>query len=476
MPVAKGVPKRGTIPRPACFQQTVGEYLVNSTICNRYRARFRPSGFPAEQPPIIVPAPDLGFACAGAPSMLSGAPSSPCPPRLEIVMAEPRPISRRDFIRATAQAGAVLSVVDALPGPLVFAAVPPTATRPGPSWADRPMRWAAARFRRRRSRQVRSAVLARLFPAHALRRRLPERRRLRGLLPDRVPLHYRSKWLGDGDPFGELVSGCRKLGMIVDRAHRSARRAPGRLRRASRLDRRRCRRATSAAIGRCPDLWVTCAPGSLQLRVHDRGAPQEIVTRYQVDGIFSNRWAGSGMCYCEHCRDNFQAYSGLELPRTTDPRDPARTRLHRLAPAAPVRTLAARGIRRSREINPNARFIPNAGGGALSELDMKTVGELAPSLFADRQARRGLMPPWANGKNGKEYRATMGAQADRRHLQRRRGGTVPLERFGAGRTGDPAVGAGRHRQRPAPVVHQVLRDTPSTSAGSSRWSGLYDWH
>ncbi len=39
---------------------------------------------------------------------------------------------------------------------------------------------------------------------------------------------------------------------------------------------------------------------------------------------------------------------------------------------------------------------------------MKTVGALAPILFADRQARRGLMAPWANGKNAKEYRSTMG--------------------------------------------------------------------
>jgi hypothetical protein len=29
-------------------------------------------------------------------------------------------------------------------------------------------------------------------------------------------------------------------------------------------------------------------------------------------------------------------------------------------------------------------------------------------LFADRQARRGLVLPWAAGKNGKEYRATLG--------------------------------------------------------------------
>ncbi|MGI8602063.1 MAG: beta-galactosidase trimerization domain-containing protein [Verrucomicrobiales bacterium] len=39
---------------------------------------------------------------------------------------------------------------------------------------------------------------------------------------------------------------------------------------------------------------------------------------------------------------------------------------------------------------------------------MKRIGELAPTLIADRQARRGLAVPWANGKNAKEFRATMG--------------------------------------------------------------------
>ena len=43
-----------------------------------------------------------------------------------------------------------------------------------------------------------------------------------------------------------------------------------------------------------------------------------------------------------------------------------------------------------------------------SPLDMKKVGELAPMLVADRQARRGLMAPWAMGLNAKEYRAALG--------------------------------------------------------------------
>src|SRR5690242_14248687 len=33
--------------------------------------------------------------------------------------------------------------------------------------------------------------------------------------PTRIPLHYRSKFLGSRDAFGELVAGCRKLKMVV---------------------------------------------------------------------------------------------------------------------------------------------------------------------------------------------------------------------------------------------------------------------
>src|ERR1700709_621308 len=61
-----------------------------------------------------------------------------------------------------------------------------------------------------------------------------------------------------------------------------------------------------------------------------------------------------------------------------------------------------------RKINPLSAFIANSGGGSSSTLDMVTIGELAPMIVADRQSRRGLMPPWANGKNGKEFRATFG--------------------------------------------------------------------
>src|SRR6201999_1999764 len=33
--------------------------------------------------------------------------------------------------------------------------------------------------------------------------------------PTEIPLNYRSKWLGTMDTFGDIVAGCRKLGMNV---------------------------------------------------------------------------------------------------------------------------------------------------------------------------------------------------------------------------------------------------------------------
>jgi hypothetical protein len=223
--------------------------------------------------------------------------------------------------------------------------------------------------------------------------------------PTKIPLHYRSAWLKDTDPFGDLVRGCRKLGMTIlartdpHAAHQDvfdahpdwiAVDASGQKRRHWAM----------------PELWVTCALGPYNFEFMTE-VTREIVQMYQVDGVFSNRWAGSGMCYCEHCTRNFKQATGLDLPRTNDPQNPSRRAYiewhqHRLFELWDVWDKAIH------EANPKARFVANSGGGALSDLNMKTIGEKASILFADRQARSGLTPSWANGKNGKEYRAAMG--------------------------------------------------------------------
>ncbi len=225
--------------------------------------------------------------------------------------------------------------------------------------------------------------------------------------PTKIPLHYRSQWLGAGDAFGDLVAGCRKLNMVViartdpHAAHQDV------------CDQHPDWIAVNAAGEKIrhpvmPELWITCALGPYNFDFMT-AVTKEIVALYKVDGVFSNRWSGSGMCYCEHCRENFHAASGMDLPRTANPHDPSRRaymgwRQQRLF------ELWRLWDGEIRKINPAARYIPNSGGGATADLDMKTIGELAPILFADRQARSGVTPPWANGKNGKEYRSTMGAK------------------------------------------------------------------
>jgi hypothetical protein len=153
-------------------------------------------------------------------------------------------------------------------------------------------------------------------------------------------------------------------------------------------------------------MWVTCGLGPYNFEFMTE-VKKEIMSRYRVDGIFINRWDGSGMCYCEHCVKNFKDASGFDLPRTNNPQDPAR-RAYMLWRQQRLFDLWQTWDRAVRKINPDSCVIPNTGGGATSSLDMKKIGELAPTLMADRQARHGLMAPWAIGMNAKEYRAALG--------------------------------------------------------------------
>jgi hypothetical protein len=223
--------------------------------------------------------------------------------------------------------------------------------------------------------------------------------------PTAVPFHHRSAWLGERDVFGELVAGCRKLGMVV-----LARTDPH-----ATYDDVQAAHPDWIAVdaeGRprrhwaSPEMWVTCGLGPYNFELMT-AVTREIVTRYAVDGIFVNRWDGSGPCYCTHCQAGFRTASGLELPRGGAPGDPVR-RAYRQWREERLFALWRTWDDAIRQVNPDACLIPNTGGGATSQLDMKRSGALAPMLVADRQARRGLMPPWAIGMNAKEYRAVMG--------------------------------------------------------------------
>jgi hypothetical protein len=279
----------------------------------------------------------------------------------------------------------------------------PTST----AWFDQPMRWAQLTLTEKDPQIYDAAFWLDYFKAARCDAACLSAAGCVAYYPTTIPFHYKTPYLGGRDCFGELYRGCRELGMIV-----IARTDPHAIHADAFQAHPEWVMVTADGEPRKhwadPDLWVTCALGpynfDFMTSVH-----QELMRMYPVDGIFSNRWSGHGICYCESCRRNFREARGFEIPGSIDPNEPAYRayidwRQERLFQVWDCWDAAIR------EINPRACFIPNTGGGALSDLDMSRIGERAPILFADRQGRSGLEAVWSNGKNGKEYRATLGSK------------------------------------------------------------------
>ena len=217
--------------------------------------------------------------------------------------------------------------------------------------------------------------------------------------PTDVPLHHRSDWLGNSDPFGYLVDGCRKMNMsIIARTDPHAVRQnvydahPDWIAVTANGEKRR--------HWANKDLWVTCALGPYNFEfmtlVH-----KEIMERYQPDGIFSNRWAGHGICYCEHCMKNFKEFSGLDIPKSSDRFDPTYQKYSEWSTNR-LKELWVLWDGVIRKEKSSSRFIPNGFP------DKVITGQLSDIVFTDHQARSGATLPWSNGKGAKELRASIG--------------------------------------------------------------------
>jgi hypothetical protein len=307
----------------------------------------------------------------------------------------PPDLSRRDFLELAGGAGAFMTLRQDVPQRTPGAWPGDALT----GWFDRPMRWVQLTLVENDPGRFDPQFWLDYFRRVRADAACLSAGGIVAYYPTEIPLHHRSAWLGDTDPFGTLVAGCRALGM-----HVIARTDPHAVR-----DSVRAAHPDWIAVTRNGDpyrhwanreLWVSCALGPYSFEFMDQ-VQREIVAKYKVDGIFANRWSGQGDCYCIHCQKNFRAATGLELPRAVDARDPARRQF-----------LAWRKARLTelwkhfdvtiRAVNPEARFIPNGPP------DLKTAGEVASIQFTDHQARRGMTPPWSNGHRAKEYRAVMG--------------------------------------------------------------------
>ena len=225
--------------------------------------------------------------------------------------------------------------------------------------------------------------------------------------PTKVPMHYRSAFLGDRDSFGDLCRGCQKLGMVVaarvdpHAVHEDMSRAhPEWL---QRDDQGRIRRHPVM-----PELNLACTHGGLN-REFLTSVIREVVSLYQVDGVFANRWSDTGgftVCYCDYCRSSF----GREIPRTRDPRDKD-WRDYTVWYQESLFSLMKLWDDEVRKIKPDATFLPNSGGGVGNSVDWKRFGAMAETLVCDHQGRSGNAPPWSNGMAAKVFRSAAGNKA-----------------------------------------------------------------
>src|SRR5215510_7930724 len=118
--------------------------------------------------------------------------------------------TRREFLEKTAVAGAVTTLGKFAP---MFGQA--TAVAPSPSWIDKPMRWAQLTLV-----EDDPGKFDIEFWLDYFKRTHSDAACLSGggcvaYYPTQIPFHHRSAWLGDRDVLGELISGCRKLGMVV---------------------------------------------------------------------------------------------------------------------------------------------------------------------------------------------------------------------------------------------------------------------
>ncbi|OFY60809.1 MAG: hypothetical protein A2X04_01600 [Bacteroidetes bacterium GWF2_41_9] len=300
-------------------------------------------------------------------------------------------MDRRDFIRTTAFTGAY-----AISTPSLFERM---IILPDETWFNRPMRWAQLTLVENDPGQFDPDFWLSYFKrVHADGATLSAGG-IVAYYPTEIKFHHRSTFLGSMDPFGYLLKGCRDMNMsVIARSDPHAtwqnvyEAHPDWIAVNNKGEKRR--------HWANPELWVTCALGPYNFEfmtmVH-----KEIMEMYQPDGIFSNRWAGHGICYCEHCINNFREYSGSDLPVSADSFDPVYQKYMEWSTGR-LKELWLLWDDIIRKQKPTSRFIPNGFP------DKVITGQLSDIVFTDHQARSGYELPWSNGRVAKELRASIG--------------------------------------------------------------------
>ena len=335
-----------------------------------------------------------------------------------------------------------------------FAADNPLAAEP--DWFDQPMRWAQLNSTEDDAAEMDIPFWMDYFKRIHADALCITAGGVVAFYPTKIQYHRPSRWLSQAS--GLSPPGHPRLPEARHgrgRPHRPSRHIRGRLPRPSGLDRCGCRRPQAPPLGNAGHVGHVRA-GPVQFRVHDGG--------HQGDRRrLSPRWAAfsaiAGKAPACATASTASGISGTTAAWTC--RAPTTSTIPRGATISSgaksaCSSYGGSGMARSaRSIPPRVTSPTPAAPMAASICE--TVGELAPTLFADRQGRSGVMAPWANGKNGKEYRSTLGRKPIGGIFHMGVVDTAPLAGFGPERQRDAHLGAGRRRQRAAALVQQSRR-------------------
>jgi hypothetical protein len=134
--------------------------------------------------------------------------------------------------------------------------------------------------------------------------------------PSKFEMQHRAFDVEKRDLYGEVVADARASGLVV----------------VARMDSNR----VSDAFYRAHPDWICLDAEGKPYRQADKfvtciNSPyyteylpdvmREIIARSSPDGFTDNSWAGlprKNICYCRHCREQFDAYAGMDLPRAHD--------------------------------------------------------------------------------------------------------------------------------------------------------------
>src|SRR3569833_1275395 len=217
--------------------------------------------------------------------------------------------TRRDLVRLSAMAAAATTVRG-------LAAAKPRMPRPADGdWPIRSYRWIQVAFTEDDPGNYDPDFWLRYFQEIRAQGACLSAGGAIAFYPTKIPFHQRSSFLGSHDSFGEMVRGCRRLGMAV----------------IGRIDPHSINEAAFAAHPEWaarladgspmrhwadPTRYVTCSHGPYNFEFMPR-VIHEIVERYQVDAIFGNRWDGHTVCHCASCQQLFRAATGFAIPVET---------------------------------------------------------------------------------------------------------------------------------------------------------------